>query len=136
MSEGMLDNLVEGLLLSAVGMAIVFAVLALLTGIIAAVRRLDARWQERERGAAAGALARDAGLDNITLLLIAAAAATVIGGRHHIRRITRLRGAYDGGAWAQQGRIVLQGSHAIARRPPRPERARGRGFGGRRGERK
>ncbi|MBI4880186.1 MAG: OadG family protein [Planctomycetes bacterium] len=136
MTEGVLHNLLEGLLLSGVGMVIVFAVLALLTGIIAAVRRLDGRWQERERDAEAGALQRDAGIDSITLILIAAAAATVIGGRHHVRRIRRVRAVHDGGSWSEQGRIVLQGSHAIARRPARPERARGRWFGGRRGERR
>ena len=54
----------------------------------------------------------DASIDDLTLVLIAASCATVIEGRFRIRQITRVPGA-RAGAWSQQGRAILLGSHIL-----------------------
>jgi methylmalonyl-CoA carboxyltransferase large subunit len=50
------------------------------------------------------------GLDEELVLVISAAIAAFLGKRPHIRQI-RLIGT---GAWAQQGRVMIQASHALS----------------------
>lgn len=103
--------------LALIGLAIVFSVLSLLAVVVALVRRLDDRWQEREREVAEAALDKPPGLDTITVVLIAAAVATHLQGRFRIRRVRRLfpRDA-PSSPWSHQGRLVLMGSHLVRRR--------------------
>ena len=102
--------------LAVAGLLIVFAVLALLALIVAAVRRLDDHWQRAERKAEEEALGRSPTVDLVTQVLIAAAVATHLQGRFRIRRVRRLlpRDA-PSSPWSNQGRLVLQGSHVMNR---------------------
>ena len=106
----------SGVTFAAIGMAVVFSVLVALVGFIALIRRIDDRWQARERGARQAATEREQTIDDLTLVLIAAAVATVVGGRGRIRGIRRLLPS-DAAAsvWSTQGRATLMGSHVITR---------------------
>lgn len=104
------------LVLTAVGMVIVFAVLGAIAGFISLVRWLDDRWQEREdRQAEARRLAPDV-VDLTTQLLIAATVVTVLAGRGRVLRIRRvLPSDSPRSPWGMQGRLMVQGSHAFSR---------------------
>ena len=56
------------------------------------------------------AAVKSAGLSEELLLVISAAVAAYLGKRPHIRQIRLLGSA----AWAQEGRVTIQASHAIA----------------------
>ena len=113
----MTQALEQGLTLTLVGLTIVFLVLGGIALVITLIRRLDERWQHRERREEIEAFGKDPSIDATTLILISAAAATIIQGRFHIRRIRRLpSGAGRSGAWSSQGRSTLQGSHVITRK--------------------
>ncbi|GMV39054.1 MAG: hypothetical protein AMXMBFR64_07700 [Myxococcales bacterium] len=100
----------DALTFSALGMLIVFAVLAALAVFIGLLRRLDARWQ-------AAPTEPTQTIDDTTLVIIAATVATLLGGRGRVRSIRRVLPS-DGPAsvWSMQGRASLQGSHVITRR--------------------
>ena len=103
--------------LSAVGIVVVFGVLALIALVVGAIRKLDDGWQEREQAASLAALTRQPTIDETTVVLIAAACATVITGRHRVRRIRRLLSPKQKRTpWSAQGRLILQGSHAVGRK--------------------
>jgi len=103
--------------LSAVGIIVVFGVLALIAGVVGAIRKLDDGWQEREQATSEAALTREPTIDETTVVLIAAACATVITGRHRVRRIRRLLSPKQKRTpWSAQGRLILQGSHAVGRK--------------------
>ncbi|MFH1810259.1 MAG: OadG family protein [Pseudomonadota bacterium] len=108
------------LVLTAVGMVIVFAVLGAIAGFITLVRWLDDRWQVREdRQALARQQAPDA-IDLTTQLLVAATVFTVLAGRGRVLRIRRvLPSDSPRSPWGMQGRLMVQGSHAISRTNPR-----------------
>lgn len=109
--------------LSLVGVLVVFTVLSLIAGVVASVRRLDDGWQAQERERAEQAVHRQPTIDATTVVLIAAACATLITGRHRIRRIRRLLSpAAKRTPWSAQGRLILQGSHAVSRKTPDPAR--------------
>src|SRR5262245_7930266 len=55
------------------------------------------------------------GLSEELILVISAAVAAFLGKKPHIRQI-RLLGATN---WAQQGRVMIQASHALSARHPR-----------------
>ncbi len=57
----------------------------------------------------------DEGLSEELVLVISAAVAAFLGKKPHIRQI-RLLGATN---WAQQGRVMIQASHALSARHPR-----------------
>jgi Na+-transporting methylmalonyl-CoA/oxaloacetate decarboxylase gamma subunit len=102
---------------SVIGIGIVFAALALISAIIALVRRLDDRWQASERASEQAALEEDPSIDSTTLVILAAACATIIEGRFHIRKVRRLMPATaQKGPWSLQGRAVLLGSHVVGKR--------------------
>jgi Na+-transporting methylmalonyl-CoA/oxaloacetate decarboxylase gamma subunit len=102
----------EQLGLAVIGLLIVFAVLALLSSVVALVRRLDDRWLGHEQASEQAALDRPPTLDTLTLVLIAAAVATHLKGRHRIRRVRRLMAPdAPSSPWSGQGRLVLMGSH-------------------------
>ena len=95
--------------LAIAGILIVFSVLALIAGVIALLKKLDDRWQDHER--------RLDTIDTTTLVLISAAVATVVQGRFQVRRIHRLLSPRRTRTpWTAQGRLTLQGSHAVRRK--------------------
>lgn len=103
--------------LAIVGILIVFGVLALIAGVVAVLKRLDDRWQEHEKRLEEAAVDRTPTIDNTTVVLIAAAAAVVVGGRFRVRRIRRLLSPRQKRTpWSAQGRLILQGSHAVVRK--------------------
>jgi methylmalonyl-CoA carboxyltransferase large subunit len=64
----------------------------------------------RPSTAAPSVAAADPGVSEETLLVIAAAVAAFLGKKPHIRQV-RLVGT---AAWAQQGRVTIQASHALS----------------------
>ncbi len=103
--------------LALAGIVIVFGVLSLIAAVVALFKRLDDRWQAQEERAAARAAHRAPTIDETTLLIIAAACATAVGGRFRVRRIRRLLSPRTRRTpWSAQGRLILQGSHAVERR--------------------
>lgn len=117
MSQMMTDTLAYGLNLTLVGLAIVFAVLSAIAGVVSLIGRLDDRWQARERQVEESRLDRPPTIDATTAVIIAAAVATYLTGRHRIRSVRRLLPATaTTSPWSASGRAVLQGSHVITRR--------------------
>ena len=106
-----------GLNITIIGISVVFISLIIVSLVISFMKRLDDRWEVREKSQAEAALARDQNIDTTTLVIIAAAAATLIRGRFYIRRIRRLmpRGG-EKGPWSVQGRAVLLGSHVVPKK--------------------
>ena len=102
--------------LSVAGILIVFGVLSLIALVVGLLKRLDGRWQDHEKRVEAGAIRKPATIDDTTLVLITAAAATVVQGRFRVRRIHRLLSPKrQRTPWSSQGRLTLQGSHAVRR---------------------
>jgi len=107
----------DPLLLSLIGLLIVFVVLWLIVLAVWGLRRLDERWQRLEREKEQRSLERPPGIDSLTLVLIGAAVATLLEGRYRIRSVRRLmRTGAPASSWSQQGRTALQGSHLVPRR--------------------
>lgn len=103
--------------LAVAGILIVFGVLALISLIVGALKKLDGRWQDHERRVDEAAVTRQPTIDDTTLILISAAAATVVQGRFRVRRIRRLLSPKRKRTpWSAHGRLTLQGSHAVRRR--------------------
>lgn len=107
----------DALILSLIGLLVVFFVLALIASVVSLIRKLDDRWQRTEARNAEAALQKRATIDNTTVVLISAAVATVVVGRHRIRKIRRLLSPQvQRTPWSAQGRLILQGSHTIDRK--------------------
>lgn len=103
--------------LTVAGIVIVFSVLALIALVIALLKKLDGRWQDHERRLAAAAIHKEPTIDQTTLVLISAAVATVVQGRFRVRKIHRLLSPRrTRSPWTAQGRMTLQGSHAVRRK--------------------
>ena len=113
----MTPDLNYALNLTLVGIAIVFAVLALMALVIKLVRRSDEGWKVQEKQREVEALEKRPNVDATTAVLIAAAVATIVGGRHRVRSVRRLlpRDA-KASSWSAQGRAELMGSHSITRK--------------------
>ncbi len=112
-----MEALRDSLPLTLVGMSIVFAVLAAISGVVALMRRLDERWQAAERAEEAAATQMPATTDRTTLVLISAAITALLGARAQVRSVRRLLPVDSPRSpWAIQGRIGLQGSHAVPRK--------------------
>ncbi|TNF34404.1 MAG: hypothetical protein EP329_07305 [Deltaproteobacteria bacterium] len=111
-----------GLHLTAVGIPIVFGVLAVVAFVVFLVSRLEQAIEARRAAREAAGVAPEPAkpqkptIDDTTLVLITAAAATMIQGRFHIRRIRRIGGPGQT-AWFQQGRATLHGSHNVVPKP-------------------
>ena len=85
--------------------------------VVALLKKLDGRWQEHERRLDEAAVHKAPTIDTTTLLLITAAAATVVQGRFRVRRIRRLLSPRRTRTpWSAQGRLTLQGSHAVRKK--------------------
>ncbi|WP_337177299.1 hypothetical protein [Paludisphaera sp.] len=86
-------------------------VVALLESLRADVASLGERVAtlEAARAAPAAQAAPTAAPDDHTMTIIAAAIAAFLGKKAHIRQIQLLGSA----AWAQQGRVTIQASHAL-----------------------
>jgi len=112
------DDVTFGLLLSLVGISIVFVVLAAIAVVVFLIRRLDEGWQAREQAEEIRRLERPPTIDATTAVVITAAVATYVAGRYRIRSVRRLLAAdAPSSPWSHQGRAVVQGSHVIQRRP-------------------
>lgn len=102
---------------SAIGIAIVFVVLWIITGSVSLIRKADERWQAREKREAAAAFDKQPTIDSTTLILITAACATMIQGRFHIRKVRRLMSrTAQPGTWSVAGRAILLGSHVVPKK--------------------
>jgi Na+-transporting methylmalonyl-CoA/oxaloacetate decarboxylase gamma subunit len=107
----------QSLTLSVVGILVVFSVLFLISMVVGGIRKLDDGWKVQEKQQAADALTREPTIDETTVVPIAAACATVITGRHRVRKIRRLLSPKTKRTpWSAQGRLILQGSHAVGRK--------------------
>ena len=103
--------------LAIAGILIVFGVLALISLVVALLKKLDGRWQDHERRVDEAAVSKEPAIDNTTLVLISAAVATVVQGRFRVRRIHRLLSPKRKRTpWSAQGRVILQGSHTVRRK--------------------
>ncbi len=103
--------------LTIAGILIVFSVLALIAIVVALLKKLDARWQDHEHRLDVAAVHKTPTIDDTTLVLISAAVATTVRGRFRVRRIRRLLSPRrTRSAWSAQGRLTLQGSHAVRRK--------------------
>lgn len=101
------------------GVVIVFAVLAVVAGVVAALRRLDDRWHTAEAIRDSERSDLTPTIDATTTVILTAAVATLFMGRRRIRSIRRINSARDrlaASSWSLQGRAVLMGSHVITRR--------------------
>jgi len=108
----------RALALSVVGVLVVFSVLSLIALVVGAIRRLDDGWKQQEAVKSEEALTREPTIDATTAVLIAAACATVITGRFRVRRVRRLLSPRTRRTpWSAQGRLILQGSHTVSRKP-------------------
>jgi Na+-transporting methylmalonyl-CoA/oxaloacetate decarboxylase gamma subunit len=108
-----------GLDIALLGFGVVFLALAVVTGTVSLVRRVDERWQAAEQRRVEAAPTRTPTIDDTTMVVLAAAVATVLGGRHRIRSIRRIlspRDHHTSSTWTHQGRAVLLGSHSVPRR--------------------
>lgn len=85
-------------------------VVALLESLRADVARLGDRVATLEAARVAPAPAASAPIDDHTLRIIAATIAAYLGKKAHIRQIQLL----GSDAWAQQGRVAIQASHALS----------------------
>lgn len=85
-------------------------VVALLESLRADVARLGERVSSLEAARATPAPAAPAPIDDHTLRVIAATIAAYLGKKAHIRQIQLL----GSDAWAQQGRVAIQASHALS----------------------
>jgi Na+-transporting methylmalonyl-CoA/oxaloacetate decarboxylase gamma subunit len=110
-------ELQTALSISVVGLVAVFSVLSLVALVVKLLGVIDARRDPavEPQLAPPGERPPDQSIDDLTLVLISAACATVIQGRFRIRQVTRVPGA-RAGAWSQQGRAVLLGSHIFPKR--------------------
>ena len=108
----MSESIIFTLKFAAVGITIVFAVLAIISIVIALMRRGDEVLEKRN--GSEPDKESEQNIDNTTLVLIAAAAATMIKGRFHIKRVRKLMSRDTvKGPWSLQGRAILLGSHVI-----------------------
>jgi hypothetical protein len=107
----------EMLALALAGLVIVFGVLLLISLLLTLFRRLDDRWQLREKEEEEAARTREPTIDDTTLVLISAAVSAVVVGRFRVKRIRRLLSpGQKRTPWSVQGRLILLGSHAVRRR--------------------
>lgn len=113
----MTPQLQTAMSISVVGFVAVFSVLGLVALVVKLLGVLDARLGPAPvpTPAPAGQRPPNQSIDDLTLVLITAACATVIQGRYRIRQITRVPDARSG-AWSQQGRAILLGSHILPQR--------------------
>lgn len=103
---------INPLYFSLIGFLIVFMTLFALVLLVAFIKWLDGRWEEREAMGRERALHMQQDIDNVTLVLISAAIGAYFQGRAHIKRVRVLpHTAKQGGSWAFQARTILQGSH-------------------------
>ncbi len=107
------ETLLLSFKLTIAGLVIVFAALIVIATVVAIIRAVDARWEEREEKQDRAAFEKPQTIDETTLVLISAAVATYLTGRHRIRGIRMIQSETKASPWSMQGRLVLTGSHVI-----------------------
>lgn len=113
----MSENMLYALNLSAVGLGIVFAVLAMIATIVTYLKRMDSSWHDKEYQEDAAMLEKTQNIDDVTLVLISAAVATVVRQKFRLKNIRVIRkDDRKGGAWQSQGRGQLHASHSIEKK--------------------
>jgi len=106
-----------GLGFAAIGTLIVFFALSIVSVSIAFLKRIDDKWQNREKKQKEEAETKEPNIDLTTLVLISAAVATMICGRFHIRKIRRLLPRdTKSSPWSLEGRVILHGSHVVSKK--------------------
>ena len=110
----------EGVMVTIVGMGVVFAVLVIMILFINLFKKVEplldraGAFFSKNKGEAAAQNSQEAqNIDNTTLVLISAAVAAYTHNKARIRRIRVLPSkAKQGGNWAMQARSALQSSHS------------------------
>jgi Na+-transporting methylmalonyl-CoA/oxaloacetate decarboxylase gamma subunit len=114
----MVDQLLQGLLLLAVGMVGVMLSLTLLAGMISVLKLIDERtntWKIRRYEERIALNLPDHQPSDELIAVLSAAAHITLARRIRIHRV-RLFDAPESGAWASTGRLNIMASHQIARR--------------------
>ncbi len=106
-------TMILSLKLTIAGLSIVFVALIVISTVVAIIRAVDSRWEDREEKQDRAALGKTQTIDETTLVLISAAVATYLTGRHRIRGIRMIQSETKASPWSMQGRLVLTGSHVI-----------------------
>ncbi|WP_022850146.1 OadG family protein [Limisalsivibrio acetivorans] len=110
----MQSNMSFAITLSVVGVLIVFVSLFLISTLVSFMRRMDERWQNREKEEEAEKLTKEPNIDTTTVVLISAAVSAVLMQRFRIKTIKRIHSPEAKTAsWSFQGRAVLHGSHVL-----------------------
>jgi len=115
----MAQNIIEALLLLAVGMTAVFSALLLLAGMIRSMEWIDRTLNTkriRKYAEKVEAHKVDEELNDEVIAIIAAAVAATLRPPVRIRTIRFLTDAAPDATWAVTGRLNIMASHAIARR--------------------
>jgi sodium pump decarboxylase gamma subunit len=108
----MTPDMQTGLVLTFIGLLIVFGVLLLLAVFISFISKLDQGWQEDEKEIKAKQSEKTPTIDSLTLVLISAAVTAAIGHRRHqIKKIKLVRSNHE--SWSLAGRQGIMGSHNL-----------------------
>lgn len=116
------DTIGEGLLVTATGIGVVFAVLVIMIVFINIFKALEPMLdkiglmfskKDNKGEVAATSSQEEQNIDNTTLVLISAAVAAYTHNKARVRRVRVLPAkAKQGGNWAMQARSALQASHS------------------------
>ncbi len=109
------DTIGEGLLVTATGVGVVFAVLVIMIIFINLFKALEPMFAKKDnKGEVVLPNSQEEqNIDNTTLVLISAAVAAYTHNKARVRRVRVLPSkAKQGGNWAMQARSALQSSHS------------------------
>lgn len=102
----------EGVVISCIGLGVVFASLASIAQVVRVMAAIDRRKQDRPSLCPASMST----IDETTMVIISSAVTTMLQGRGRIHRIHTLRSRDAGATWSMQGRLMVHGSHAVPRK--------------------
>lgn len=113
-----MENLLQSLVLLAVGMGGVFAALLLLAGMIWLLRAADEQLNRRRIRQYAKSVEAETGVEELNDEIVAVLSAAAVAAMRRSVRIRRVRFLTAGreGAWAVTGRLNVMASHQISRR--------------------
>lgn len=108
------ENVIDALVLSGVGMTVVFAGLLLINGFISLLARLFVQKEPPAETLPARAVVTPDSPDAVTMAVITAAAVAAVGRPVRVQRITFINHNTIS-AWAERGRVSIHGSHNLRR---------------------